>query len=120
MLNTETAKVGDSVGVLGGGSFWHTFTEGGLHTIVKKDKVKIVVKRDSDGHERKFNLRGYEAGDKYRRSYLVSEQEYQDTLDELSRARVIRSAWSDLENAVNRKYIPDIESFVGALKQLLK
>ena len=121
MINTSMIKVGDKVGVMRGGSFGYTHCEG-LYTITKIDKVKVVVEqqRETGCHVRKFNKRGYETGKSYTTSFLVTQDEYQDVVDQVEKARTIRTAWQNLEKAVSNHSITDAEAFIKELKVLTK
>ena len=121
MLNIATLKVGDQVAVARPGSQM-THSEG-IYTVVKVNKVRIVVQRDSDGYERNFSAKSGRELNKsfeaYRCPYLehVSEQTTRNA--RLQHERNVKEVWSALEQAAASKNIRKFDEAVAALKKLL-
>lgn len=117
-MDYTTLQVGDEVAVARSGS-WMVHSEG-IYTVVKVDKLKVVVRRKSDNYERVFSVkRRCEMGkeNSYRSAYLepVADMEARDR--KMARERDIRRAWQEAEQAGRDK---DIVALRDALMQLEK
>lgn len=118
-LQASQMAVGDVVGIFRSGS-WSLFTEG-KYTVVKVDKVKVVVQRESDKYERTFSAKsGDEKGSsRYHSCWLVSEAEYDAEITSKKAAQDLRAAWQELEQAAHDKNIAKVDTAMAALKVLL-
>lgn len=120
-LDYTTLKVGDEVGVARTGS-WNIHSEG-IYTVVKANKMKIVVQRVSDGYQREFSVkRRCEAGasDRYRGAYLESVETKRARDAQQQREREVRSAWAAVEQAGRDKNISKLRQAVADLELLVK
>lgn len=121
MLNIETLKVGDKVAVARPGN-WTTASEG-IYTVVKVNKVRIVVQREDDSYQREFSAKSGRELNKTYGVYMcpcletVSEQTARN--EYLQRQREINNAWSVLKKAAASENIQQVDEAVAALKKLL-
>lgn len=121
MLNIETLKVGDKVAVACPGN-WMTHSEG-IYTVVKANKVRIVVQREVDSYQREFSAKSGRELNKtygvYRCPYLEPVSEQTARNEYLQRQREINNAWSVLKKAAASENIQQVDEAVAALKKLL-
>ena len=114
----STLNIGDKVGVACHGS-WAVRSEG-IYAVVKKDKVKIVVQRESDKYERTFNIKSKtESGrGQFRTAFLetVEEQEQRDKTQ--AHEAAVRNAWHELGAAVGHKSVERTNAAIAHLKEL--
>ena len=120
ILDYTTLQVGQRVGIARHAS-WSILSEG-IYTVAKANKMKVTVKRDSDGYERVFSVkRRCEAGaeDRYRAAYLESLETLQAREAEMKVQRAIRAAWNNAEHAAKHKNLTDLLTAVQELQSLL-
>lgn len=117
-LDTTTLKVGDQVGIARC-TTWSTRNEG-IYTVVKTDKVKVVVQRASDNYERTFSAKtGCEKGSsKYRSSFLESAVDQEQRAKKLAHERQVKDAWTRLSDAAEGKSVEKAEAALAELKAL--
>ena len=119
-MNYTTLKTGDKVAVARSGS-WSTHREG-IYTVIKANKVKIVVQREHDGYLREFSVaRRCEMGatDRYRAAYLESVEVNAARDAHMSREREIRAAWRDIEQATAAKNMVALRAAMAHLETLM-
>ena len=118
MLDLNTLVVGQQVGIAKHGA-WETRSQG-LYMVVKANKVKVVVRRLVDDHERLFSVkRGCEVGgNKYNSAFLETVEAQAAREAKKTAARNIDSAWEELEKAVKLRSFELIVSTLSALKAL--
>ena len=116
MLDLNTVFVGQTVGIAKHGA-WQTRSQG-LYMVVKANKVKVVVRRLVDDHERLFSVkRGCEVGgNKYNSAFLETVEAQAAREAKKTAQKNVDSAWKDLENAVALRSIQQIEWTLSALK----
>lgn len=121
MLNYSTLKVGDKVAIARQGS-WSIYSEG-VYTVIKVDKVKVVVKRDDDGIERVFSVKRrceMNAANSYQHRYLESVEDMQAQEAQYKKKNDISRAWKNIEIASKSKNLGDLRIAVANLEDLLK
>jgi hypothetical protein len=118
-LSLSTLKVGDEVAIARPGS-WHTHSEG-VYTVVKANKMVVVVQRKSDGYERTFSVkRGVEKGNesRYHTPYLESVESMQKREAANALERDKRHAWKQAESAAQQKDLTSLKEIVAQLEAL--
>ena len=117
-LNYSELTVGSKVAVARPGN-WRTHSEG-VYTVVKVDKVKVVVSRVSDGHTRTFSVkrRCELPANSFRNAYLetVEEQEARELLNDAERN--LRRTWEKVEQAGRSKDLVALKAVVAELTAL--
>lgn len=118
-LNVNQIVVGDVVGIFRSGSL-NLSTEG-KYAVIKVDKVKVVIQRESDKYERTFSAKsGDEKGSsKYRSAWLVSEAEYDAEVASKKAKQDLCSAWQELEQAAHDKSITKVDAAMIVLRNLV-
>lgn len=117
----KSVKVGDVVSVARTGG--HGVSSQGLYRVVKANKVKVVVARESDGYERVFSVkRGAELGitsSSYSYAFL------EPVIDSMNRAarhlekQQRNQAWGAAEKAAQNKDIVQLRAALAALESLV-
>lgn len=109
---------GDRVAVARHGS-WSVHREG-IYMVVKADKVKIVLERESDGYVRTFSTKtGIERGGiRSRPAFIETVSEYEAREEQLSKERKIRDLWDELELNVLSKNLAAIRDKIAAIESL--
>jgi hypothetical protein len=69
-MNTKNAVVGQEAAVAHSGS-WSTHYNFGYRVVKVTPSGQVVIRRESDGYERRFDNRGKEMGKSYCSDYLV-------------------------------------------------
>lgn len=119
-MGTFEIEVGQEVGVAQTGA-WKTRSQG-IYKVVKKDKVKIVVQRLSDGYERKFSAKDFcefGATSKYTAAHLESVADQLERNKEQSNKAALENAWGSLESAARAKDLAKVNGAIGILKALI-
>lgn len=118
MKNLNELKAGDKVGIARGGS-WRVRSEG-IYTVSKVDKVKVVLQRESDKHERTFSVKtGDEKGSsKYRSAFLEPVESQEARNKQQAREQEWSAAWSALEAAVSKKDLASVDTTLALIKSL--
>ena len=111
-LDLSNIQVGQQVAVASYGN------NQGFYTVVKANKVRIIVKRDTDLYERTFSTKtGLELNSgAFRPAFLesVEDQQRRNQADfEIQRQRDL---WSKAHRAVEVKDIDTLESVIAELK----
>ena len=121
MINDYSSlNVNDTVAVARPGS-WQIHSEG-IYRVVKVNKLKVVVERESDGYQRVFSVkRRCEmcAGSHYRAAYLESVDSMLKREAQLQRERDVRAAWADVEQAGRVKSWTALQAAVSKLQKLV-
>ena len=117
-MKYDSLVVGQVVGVAEYYGFYHSVHLQGLYTVVKKNKMKVVIQRNGDGYERTFSIKTDREIKEYkttRTAEIVSEGEYK--LMELRRERELNTtkAWADIQKAASHK---DIAALKAAMIEL--
>lgn len=118
-LDYATLKVGQEVAIARVGS-WRVFSEG-VYTVVKVDKIKIVLRRNSDNYERTFSVKRkceMGRGDPWRSSYLESVEDMEKREAQYAAERDRASAWSTAEQAARDKNLAALQEAVAKLTRL--
>jgi hypothetical protein len=120
MLNLNTLQVGQKVAVARYGS-WTIMSEG-VYIVAKADKVKVVVKRESDGYERTFSVKkGTEKGStRYHSAFLESIEDRDARIVKKNAENEVRLAWSKAEQAAQSKNISALRQAMADLELLVK
>lgn len=119
-MDYSKLAVGDQVAVARMGS-WDVHSEG-VYTVVKADKIKVIVQREGDGYERTFSVKKRsEMGkdDRYRAAYLepVADKAARDALQQ--RRRDVNRAWSAAEQAARDKKVSALRAALADLELLV-
>lgn len=121
MINDYTTlTVGQKVAVARTGS-WRTSDEG-IYTVVKANKVKVVVARDTDGYERTFSVKKrveMNNTSHYYSAYLETVEEQQARIDRRLNEGKIRNAWLNVEKAAASKNLEDLRKYMAELEALV-
>lgn len=119
MLNCKDVKVGDRVAVARSGS-WSTHSEG-VYRVVKADRVKLILQRESDQYQRIFSVKkNREMGpDTYRAAFLESIEEMEQRQAALAHRRALTEAWGLVQTAAGNCNIEQLDSATASLKRLL-
>ena len=122
MLRLESVKVGQVVSVANSGG-WTTRSEG-LYTVVKANKLRVEVCRNTDAYKRTFSVkRGVElcgAGYKNHRVYLETPESAaaRDARTKLEQER--KNAWAVVESATARRNYAAVQEAMDALSRVLE
>ena len=118
MLNISTLKVGDRVGVARN-SAWRSRSEG-VYTVVKTNKVKIVVERETDCYQREFSVKkNREIGTQDRGFYtafLESLEDMNQRAEADNRERARNELWNRAEQAAASKDIRALRAVVAEME----
>jgi hypothetical protein len=122
MINDYTTlTVGQKVAVARTGS-WDTQNQG-IYTVVKANKVKVVVARDTDGYERTFSVKKRAemsiTSSTYNYAYLETVEEQQARINRRLNEGKIRNAWLNVEKAAGSKNIEQLRQYMAELEQML-
>ena len=117
-LDLTTLKAGNQVGIARVSS-WSTHNEG-VYTVVKADKVKVVLQRASDKHERTFSVKtGDEKGSsKYKSAFLESVVGQEQRAKKLAHELQVKDTWTRLSDAAEGKSVEKAEAALAELKAL--
>ena len=117
-MQLSTLRVNDEVAVVRHGS-WNTITQG-VYVVAKVDKVKVVLKRKSDGYERIFSVKtGLEKGSsRYHSASIESVERMEARMKAQDKERRIRDAWKTLEAAASQKNFPAAEAALAEIALL--
>ena len=117
----NTLKVGDVVSVARTGSY--SIQSQGLYRVVKANKVKIVVARESDGYIREFSARRNAELSVTSSAYSYAFLE--PVIDSMNRAARIQeqqarnNAWKSAEKAAQNKDIAQLRAALADLESLV-
>lgn len=121
IMDYTTLQVGQEVAVAKPTS-WST-TNQGVYVVEKVNKVRVVVKRASDGYLRTFSVKkrreiGDYAGDTYTAAFLetVAEQEFR--VAQRAREVELRDMWRGAEAAATQRNLALLKQFVVELEQM--
>lgn len=118
-MDYATLKVGQEVAVGRTGS-WRVMHEG-IYVVSKADKLKVVLKRNSDGYERTFSVkRRCEKGCEgyYTSPFIESVDDYLKRQAKYDKERDMRDAWDKLEQAARNKSMDAVKEALGDLEML--
>lgn len=120
MYNLDYTKlaVGDQVAVARTGS-WVTQSEG-VYTVVKADKMKIVVQREGAHWPRVFSVKKRREMSKgeYRSAYLESVEDCLARESLRVRERQVNLAWAAVEQAGRDNKVDDLRAALAGLVEL--
>ena len=115
MLDYATLCEGEQVAVSRHGNEM-THNEG-LYTVVKANKMKVVLKRDSDGHTREFSVkRRVELGRSefpWSRAFIETLKDLNEREEQYKKTREIKHTWALLEEAAQRKNLDTVKALVA-------
>lgn len=121
-LDYTTVTVGQEVAIARSGN-WRTHSEG-VYTVVKANKIKIVLRRASDGYERTFSVKrkvelGRLGGESvFRSAYLEHVADMQKREARYAAERECKQAWMDAEQAARDKDLAALQAIVAKLEQM--
>ena len=118
-MDYTTLKVGDQVAVARSGN-WNIQNQG-IYTVVKANKIKIVVQRNSDGYERSFSVkRGCEVGSdsRWESAFIEPVEEQKKRIAKREHEASIRMQWSKMESAVANKDLAALKALITELDAL--
>lgn len=118
MFDISTLKVGDRVSVARRGS-WRTCSDG-VYTVVKANKVKIVVGRELDKYQREFSVKknrelGTQTSTLYT-AFLESIDSMQERAEADNRERARAELWKRAERAAANKDIRALRAVVAEME----
>lgn len=121
MINDyATLTVGQQVAVARTGS-WRTGSEG-VYTVVKVNKMKVVLRRLSDGYERVFSVKRRvelnRSGGSYNSAYLETVDSMTQREAQQQQERDRKQAWRDAEAAAARNDLAKLKELVAKLEQM--
>ena len=119
MLDISTLKVGDRVGVARYGT-WRSRSEG-VYTVVKTNKVKIVVERETDRYQREFSVKkNLELGTQSRgflyTAFLESLEDTNQRAEANNRERARNELWNRAQQAAAGKDIQALRTVVAEME----
>lgn len=118
MLNVSELKIGDRVGVARNGT-WRSRSEG-VYTVVKANKVKIVVERETDRYQREFSVKkNRESGTQdrgYYTAFLESLEDANQRAEANNRERARNELWKRAEQAVASKDAQALRAVVAEME----
>jgi hypothetical protein len=119
-LDYAKLVVGQEVAVSRCGS-WHTHNEG-VYTVVKANKLKVVLQRVSDGITREFSVkRGVELGkgdSRWSSSFIETVADMQHREAQYAEERERRRTWEEAAQAVRNKDLTLLKDIVAKLSQV--
>ena len=119
-LDYAKLAVGQEVAICRTGS-WRTMSEG-VYTVVKADKMKVVLRRASDGYQRTFSVkRRVELGkseSRYNSAYLETVADMQQREASYAAERDRKQAWTDAEQAARNKDLNALRVLVAKIEQM--
>ena len=119
-LNYADLLEGEQVAVSRTGN-WRTMNEG-VYTVVKANKLKVVVKRDSDGYTREFSVkRRVELGkgeSRWNSAFIESVADMQRREAQYAAERDRKQTWADAEQAARDKDLTKLKVIVAKLEQM--
>jgi methionine aminopeptidase len=119
-MYAKDLKVNDKLAIVRYGNRGVVSSQG-VYTVVKADKMKVVMKRDGDGYERIWSVKkDCELGEHgYHSASLITVRD----LAECEANRIIKVAkanlYRDIETAAKNNNLEAIEKAVAELKHLL-
>ena len=115
-LNLNHIQVGQQVAVASYGSW--AIQNQGFYYVIKANKVRIVIQRDTDLYERTFSAKtGLELNSGvYRPAFLESVEDQQRRNQADAEIQRQRDLWSKAHRAVEVKDIDTLESVIAELK----
>lgn len=114
-LNYSELTVNSKIAVARPGS-WTTHSEG-VYTVVKVDKVKVVVSRVGDGHTRTFSVkrRCELPANSFRNAYLETVEEQEARNLRLAAEQALRRLWEMGEQGARNKDLTALKAVVAEL-----
>ena len=119
-MDYAALQVGQEVAVSRTGN-WRVFSEG-VYTVVKTNKLKVVLRRASDGYERTFSVkRRCEVGreNSYRTAYLESVEDMRLREAQYAAQQERAQTWSAAEQAARNKDLQTLKQLVAKLETLI-
>ena len=111
-------QIGQQVGVAYAGG-WSVQSQG-LYIVKDINKVRIVLVRESDGHQRTFSSRtGIEKGsDRYYSAFIESVAVQVERAKVNEHRRAVDKAWADVEQAAKQKNHAAVTAALEVVKQI--
>ena len=119
MINDySTIKVNDEVSVVRHGS-WSARSEG-VYVAAKVDKMKVVLKRKTDGYERIFSVKTQQekGSNRYHTASIETIAEMEKREAAQAKDHAIRCGWKDLELAVSQKNLAAVGEALAHINSL--
>lgn len=124
-LDVKSLQVGQKVSIARAswGVGTHYIVSQGVYVVEKADRVKVVLRRESDGHKRVWSLKhnaevvqAYDGKKKIERgTFIESIEDMVEREKKAALARDKKRMWSDIEQAAQNK---DIVALRRALAEL--
>ena len=117
-------QVGQRVAIGRYGS-WGNVSSQGVYVVAKVDKMKAVLRREGDGHERTWSVKRneefkkYSNGEKYveRNTFIETVESMEERNERRRRETVLVGLWKDLEKAAERKNVAEAEAVLAKIKE---
>lgn len=120
-LDYRTLKVGDEVGVVSSSS-GYGLRNIGVYVVAKIDKIKVVVRRASDGYEKVFSIKkGYQMGEDtsvFQRQWLEPVADFKARVARDEKAKSIRSAWMVVASCASQFKLEELKAAIAKLEEL--
>lgn len=121
MMDLDYTKlaVGDKVAIARTGS-WSIMNEG-VYTVVKVNKMVVVVRREADGYERTFSVKRRcetSSTNRYRSAFLETVDAQEAREESRKKEREYRQSWADLERAALNRDLAAAKALVAKLESM--
>jgi len=115
-VQIRTLKLNDEVSIVRYGS-WSARSEG-IYVVAKADKMKVVLKRKTDGYERTFSVKtNIEKGaSRYHSSAVETIADMERREFNLKREQELRNAWKTLEAAASQKNLAAADAAIELIR----
>ena len=117
MLDYSTLQVGNEVAVAR-----HATTRvnsEGIYTVIKANKMQVVIQRKHDGHERTFSVKRHcecNAANPSRSAFIEAVADKQARDNMYANAAKLRTAWEDVSEAAGSKNLAALQQAMAALQ----
>lgn len=119
-LDYAALQEGQQVAVSRSGN-WRTNNEG-IYTVVKVNKMKVVLQRESDGYTREFSVkRRVELGrneSRWSSPFIETVAAMQEREAQYAAERNRKQIWVDAEQAARDKDLAKLKDIVAKLEQM--
>jgi hypothetical protein len=119
-LQPANLKLGETYGLCQYGSWGHVNGQG-EYRVIKRDKMKVLMTRESDGYTRVFSVKtNRELNKTYasRDVFILSQTDYKAKLAEQQQAVARTNAWAELAQAATNKNQSGAQAALAKLKTL--
>lgn len=123
MTKVYEFKAGETIGVIKHGG-WGTMGLQGLYKVTKCNGNVIEIARESDGYVRTFSnrtgceKRSYGTDSRYNSAQLVTSDRYVTYVTAKDREIVVRTKWTEVENAVSKKNLAALKTLIAELEAI--